>query len=269
MSANPMPQDDAAPLVLRHDDNGVTTLTLNRGSRANALSRSMVNAMAQMINAIAADASVRVVVLAASGRAFCAGHDMRELREHRDDTDWLQALFDECSQMMQGLTRMPQPVIARVHGIATAAGCQLVSMCDLAVAASEARFALPGVNVGIFCTTPAVGVARSILRKPTLEMLLTGEPIDAASARERGLINRVVNAGDLDSEIEQLARLIAARSGALIAAGKRAFYRQVELSMADAYTLAGGEMVSALGLDDAAAGIDAFLAKRPPQWMHR
>jgi enoyl-CoA hydratase/carnithine racemase len=229
----------------------------------------MIDALAEALEAIALDPAVRVVVLAASGRAFCAGHDLKELRAHRDDPVWLQSLFDACSALMLRLTTIPQPVIASVQGIATAAGCQLVSMCDLAVASSEARFALPGVNVGIFCTTPAVGVARSVPRKQVLEMLLTGEPIDAQAALARGLINRVVAPEALEASVAELAAQIASRSAALISAGKRAFHRQVEMTMADAYTLAGCEMVSALGLDDAQEGIEAFLGKRMPQWAHR
>ncbi len=256
------------PFVRRTDADGVATLTFMRGERANPLSRLMIEALAAHLEAIAADPSVRAVIIGATGRAFCAGHDLRELKAHRADPVWLQALFDECSALMLAITRLPQPVIAAVQGIATAAGCQLVSMCDLAVASSEARFALPGVNVGIFCTTPAVGVARSILRKQVLEMLLTGEAIDAPTALARGLVNRVVAPDALESEVSRLAAQIAGRSAALVAAGKRAFYRQVELSLDDAYELAGAEMVSALALDDAAEGIDAFLDKRTAQWRH-
>lgn len=261
--------DTEAPPVSRSDVDGVATLTLERGARANPLSRAMIDALAAQLESIAVDSSVRVVVIAATGRAFCAGHDLKELRAHRDDPVWLQSMFDACSALMLRLTTIPQPVIASVQGIATAAGCQLVSMCDLAVASSEARFALPGVNVGIFCTTPAVGVARSISRKQVLEMLLTGEPIDAQTALARGLVNRVVAPEALASTVSALAAQIAGRSAALIAAGKRAFYRQVEMSMTDAYTLAGCEMVSALGLDDAVEGIESFLGKRTPQWAHR
>ncbi len=257
-----------APWVDRVDQAGISTLTMLRPERANPLSRPMIDALRAHLTAIAADRSIRVVVLAATGRAFCAGHDLRELKAHRDDEVWLRALFDDCSALMVALTHMPQPVIARVQGIATAAGCQLVSMCDLAVASSEARFALPGVNVGIFCTTPAVGVARSILRKQVLEMLLTGEAIDAQAALARGLVNRVVPAEALDDQVMHLATLIGSRSSALVAAGKQAFYRQVEMTLDAAYSLASAEMVRALGLDDAGEGIDAFLGKRAPTWSH-
>jgi enoyl-CoA hydratase/carnithine racemase len=257
-----------APWVRRSDESGISTLTLMRPERANPLSRPMIDALGAALAAIAADRSIRVVVLAATGRAFCAGHDLRELKAHRGDQAWLRALFDDCSALMLAITRMPQPVIACVQGIATAAGCQLVSMCDLAVASSEARFALPGVNVGIFCTTPAVGVARSIVRKQVLEMLLTGDAIDAQAALDRGLVNRVVAPEALEPEVRRLAAQIGARSSALVAAGKRAFYRQVEMSLEEAYDLASGEMVSALALDDAGEGIDAFLGKRAPTWSH-
>ena len=258
-----------APYVTRQDRAGVVTLTLNRGDRFNALSVPMIAAIQAALDAIRDDAAARVVVLAAAGRGFCAGHDMKEMRSHAGDAVWQKGLFDACARMMLTLTEIPQPVIARVHGIATAAGCQLVSMCDLAVASSDARFALPGLNIGVFCSTPAVGVARNVLRKQAMEMLLTGEMIDAPTALARGLVNRVVAPAELDAAIEKLTGQICARSAAVIAAGKRVFYRQVEAPIADAYALAGEAMTCNLGLADANEGMDAFLEKRAPNWKHR
>jgi len=225
----------------------------------------MLAALEAELDRIAADKLTRAVVLAASGRGFCAGHDLKELRAH-PDLAWQQELFSACNALMVSLTALPQPVIARVHGIATAAGCQLVSMCDLAVAADTARFALPGVNVGVFCTTPAVGVVRNVARKRVMEMLLTGEPIDAATALAWGLVNRVVPAAELDASIAGFTRVIVARSAGVIAQGKRAFYRQVELGLTQAYDFAGGVMACSLLDTDAHEGIDAFVEKRAPKW---
>jgi enoyl-CoA hydratase/carnithine racemase len=254
------------PYVVREDADGVVTLTLNRGERFNPLSSSMIAALSDHLGSLAGDPDARVVVLAGAGRGLSAGHDLAELKAHADDEAWQQQLFDDCSAMMLALTRLPQPVIARVHGIATAAGCQLVSMCDLAVAADEARFALPGVNIGVFCSTPAVGVARNIGRKRAMELLLTGELIDAPTALDWGLINRVVPADQLDAEIARLAAAVVARSGPVIANGKRAFYQQLDQPLAPAYLLAGQAMVCDVTGPDAAEGIDAFLAKRAPAW---
>ena len=257
-----------APLLLAAASDGVCTLTLNRGERFNALSRDMIGALETELDRIAADRQTRVVVLAASGRGFCAGHDLKELRAH-PDAGWQRELFDACSRTMLKLTRLPQPVIARVHGLATAAGCQLVSMCDLAVAADTAKFALPGVNVGVFCSTPAVGVGRNIARKRVMEMLLTGKPIDAATALAWGLVNRVVPASGLDAAVQELVDVILLKSTAVIARGKRAFYDQVDRPLADAYASAGKAMAEGiLLLEDAAEGMDAFLQKRPPIWRN-
>jgi enoyl-CoA hydratase/carnithine racemase len=244
---------------------GVTTLHLNRGDRYNPLSLPMIAALDAALVAVAADKATRVVVLAAHGKGFCAGHDLAELRAHADPA-WQQRLFADCGRMMLRLTQLPQPVIARVHGIATAAGCQLVSMCDLAVAADTARFALPGVNVGVFCTTPAVGVARNIGRKRVMELMLTGEAIDAPTALQWGLVNRVVAAAELDAAVARFADLIVARSPAVIGEGKRAFYRQVEMPIAEAYDFAGQSMACNVLAPDANEGIDAFLGKRAPVW---
>jgi enoyl-CoA hydratase/carnithine racemase len=254
-----------APFVLSRMEGSVCHLTLNRGERYNALSRDMIAALKTEFTRIAADASIRCVVLAAEGKGFCAGHDLKELRAH-PDLAWQHGLFADCNALMVMLTTLPQPVIARVHGIATAAGCQLVSMCDLAVAADTARFALPGVNVGVFCTTPAVGVARNIGRKRVMEMLLTGEPIDAATALQWGLVNRVVAAAELDAAVATFTRIIVGRSRAVVAAGKQAFYRQIDLALSPAYDVAGDAMACNLLEPDAHEGIDAFLEKRAPKW---
>jgi enoyl-CoA hydratase/carnithine racemase len=226
----------------------------------------MIVAMQRELDAISADASVRVVILAAQGKGFCAGHDLKEMRAHAGDKDWQQSLFSACSRMMIALTEIPQPVIARVQGIATAAGCQLVSMCDLAVAADTATFAMPGVNIGVFCSTPTVGVVRNIGRKHAMEMLLAGEPIDAATAQSWGLVNRVVPNSRLDAEICRFTNIILSRSSATIRFGKQAFYRQIDHPLAAAYDIASEVMACNMLLDDAAEGIDAFLQKRPANW---
>ena len=253
------------PFVLADSTDGICTLTLNRGERFNPLSMAMIAALDAALDQIAHDPAIRVVVLAGAGRAFCAGHDLKEMRAHIDH-DWQRGLFDACTQMMLKLTRLPQPVIARVHGAAAAAGCQLVSMCDLAVAADSAKFGLSGINAGIFCTTPAVGVGRNIGRKRALELLLTGELIDAPTALDWGLVNRVVAAAEIDGAVRALASVIAAKSPAVVALGKRAFYAQMELGLAGAYALAGETMACNMVEPDAAEGIDAFLEKRQPHW---
>ena len=262
-------QVDAVPMILRDQAAGVVTLTLNRGERFNPLSSAMIAALAAELDAIAGDPSVQVVILAAGGRGFCAGHDLKEMRAHAGDKAWQRNLFDQCGRMMMSLTALPQPVIARVQGIATAAGCQLVAMCDLAVAADSAAFALPGVNIGVFCSTPAVGVARNVGRKRAMEMLLTGEMIDAQTALAWGLVNRVVAPQALDEEIRRFTDIILARSPAAIRLGKQAFYRQIEQPLADAYEMTSETMACNLLLDDAAEGMDAFLGKRPAVWRGR
>lgn len=256
------------PYVLREDHDGVATVTMNRGDRFNPLSAGMIVALIETFDAIAKDASVRVVVLKGGGRGFCAGHDLKEMQFNRSEA-WFKTLFDSCSDLMIKITQMPQPVIAQIHGIATAAGCQLTSMCDLAVAASDAKFALPGVNVGLFCSTPAVGVARNIGRKRVMEMLLTGDPIPAATALEWGLVNRVVPADHLEAEVRRLADTIKAKSAAVIAMGKKAFYQQIDKNLSGAYAMTGETMSCNMMLDDNAEGIDAFLNKRHPHWAHR
>jgi len=252
------------PFVLSETRDGVRTVTMNRGERFNALSRGMLDALEGEIDAAAADDDVRVVVLAALGRGFCAGHDLKELRTQ--DGDARRTIFDTCSRVMMKLTQLPKPTIARVHGLATAAGCQLVSMCDLAVASDHARFALPGVNVGVFCSTPAVGVGRNIGRKRVMEMLLTGDPIDAKTALEWGLVNRVVPQDELDAAVAHFTSRILERSAAVVALGKQAFYRQIDQTLGDAYTYTSDVMTCNLELPDSAEGIDAFLEKRKPRW---
>jgi enoyl-CoA hydratase/carnithine racemase len=257
------------PFVLASRDGGVATLTLNRGERFNPLSSDMIAALQAQLDEVAANPEIRVVILAAAGRGFSAGHDLKEMRAHAGDQAWQRRLFDECSRLMLRLTEIPQPVIARVQGIATAAGCQLVSMCDLAVAADSATFALPGVNIGVFCSTPAVGVARNVGRKRAIELLLTGAPIDASTALAWGLVNRVVPAAELDAEISRFTDVVLSRSPATIRMGKAAFYQQIERPIAAAYDLTAETMACNMTLEDAAEGIDAFLQKRAATWRGR
>ncbi|MFO1305131.1 MAG: enoyl-CoA hydratase [Burkholderiales bacterium] len=253
------------PYVLTESRDGVCTVTMNRGDRFNPLSTAMIEALDAAFDAIAADEGVRVVVLTGAGRAFCAGHDLTEMRAHIDH-DWQRAMFDRCTAMMMKMTRMPQPVIARVQGAAAAAGCQLVSMCDLAVAADHAKFGLSGINAGIFCTTPSVGVGRNVPRKRAMELLLTGELIDANTASAWGLVNRVVPVAELDAAVAALAQTIARKSRHVVAMGKRAFYAQIEEGMAAAYDRAAETMACNMLDPDASEGVDAFLAKRAPLW---
>ncbi len=269
MSAVPNPSEktEPAPYVLQTRHGAVARLTLNRGNRFNPLSLDMIRALDATLQEIAKDSGVRVVILAAEGKGFCAGHDLKEMRAHAGDPAWQQGLFTACNELMIHITELPQPVIARVHGIATAAGCQLVSMCDLAVAADTSAFALPGANLGVFCSTPAVGVARNIGRKRAMEMLLTGEMFSAQDAASWGLVNRAVPADQLDAVVNQYAERIATRSRQAIALGKKAFYSQIELGLKPAYDLAGGAMTCNMGLADATEGIDSFFGKREPQWL--
>lgn len=253
------------PHVLRSDSDGVTTLTLNRGERFNPLSEEMLAALQSKVDAIAEDPAVRVVVIAAHGKAFCAGHDLKQMRAS-PSAAYYKRLFDQCSKLMLSIQRMPQPVIARVQGIATAAGCQLVAMCDLAVASKEARFAVSGVNYGLFCSTPSVGLSRNVPRKQAMEMLLTGDFIDADTARERGLVNRVVAPDALDDEVAKLAASILAKPAVAIAMGKQMFYRQAEMGIAAAYQLAGETMACNMMDEAALEGVQAFIDKRKPSW---
>jgi enoyl-CoA hydratase/carnithine racemase len=261
----PSKNEVEAPYVVREDRGGIATLTLNRGERMNPLSTAMLAALQAELDRLADDDAIKVVVLAGGGKHFCAGHDLREMREHPEKR-WQKALFDQCSRVMLSLIRLPQPVIARVQGVAVAAGCQLVSMCDLAVASDAAQFALPGIKSGIFCTTPGVGVARNISRKHALEMLLTGDLIDAHTALAWGLVNRVVPPARLEEETESLAQKILAHSGAVVTMGKQLFYEQVEKGVKAAYSFASEGMACNMMLADAGEGIDAFLAKRKPRW---
>jgi enoyl-CoA hydratase/carnithine racemase len=254
-----------APPVLRDDQDGIATLTLNRPQARNALSIGLMEALDAELVSIAADPATRVVVIAAAGPAFCAGHDMREMRA-TPTREAYQTVFALCCRLMQRIVALPKPVIARVHGAASAAGCQLVATCDLAVAGESARFATPGVNIGLFCSTPMVALSRVVSRKAAMEMLLTGELIDAHRAREIGLVNRVVADIDLDAAVLALARQIAGKSPLTLAIGKEAFYRQIELDLAAAYALTAGVMTSNMLAHDAEEGIDAFLEKRPAVW---
>lgn len=251
-------------LVLRRDEGGVAFLTLNRPQARNALSKPLMTALEAALEAVEADDAVRAVVLAGAGPAFCAGHDLKEVRGA--DTAALKALFAQCSRLMQRITALRTPVIARVHGIATAAGCQLVATCDLAVAADTARFATPGVNIGLFCSTPMVALSRAVGRKAAMEMLLLGDAIDAEEAVRHGLVNRAVPEAELDAAVGDLARRIAGKSRAVLALGKPAFYRQAELPLDEAYAYASEVMVRNMAERDAAEGIDAFIGKRAPVW---
>jgi len=252
-------------LLLRHDQDAIATLTLNRPGARNALSRGLMAALQDALDAIRDDRSVRVVVIAANGPAFSAGHDLKEIRAEPKRQIY-QALFEQCSKLMMTITHLPKPVIARVHGIATAAGCQLVASCDLAVASSDARFATPGVNIGLFCSTPMVALSRAVGRKPAMAMLLTGDLIDAATAQAIGLVNRVVAPAKLDDQVYALARQIAGKSPLTLAIGKEAFYRQIEMGLEDAYVYASQVMTDNMTARDAEEGIDAFIQKRPPEW---
>lgn len=256
------------PLLMRQDDAGIVTLTLNRPRQYNALSDALLAELQTQLDAIAADPAARVVVLAGAGAAFCAGHDLKEMRA-RPDQAYYRDLFQRCSRMMLTITQMPQPVIARIHGIAAAAGCQLVATCDLAVAVTEARFATSGINVGLFCSTPAVPLSRNLPAKQAMEMLMTGDFIDADAALQYGLVNRVVPAEELDKAVMDLARRIAGKSAVAVAAGKRLFYRQRDLDLGAAYDLAAETMACNMMADDVGEGIDAFMQKRKPTWRNR
>lgn len=267
MSATPRMVEEA-PLLVESCALGVLRLTLNRPQARNALSVALMTALQDALARAAAEKNVRVVVIAGAGPAFCAGHDLREIRgDPRRET--YERLFAQCSELMLAIVRLPKPVIAEVHGVATAAGCQLVASCDLAVAAEEARFATPGVNIGLFCSTPMVALSRAVGRKAAMEMLLTGDLIDALRAREIGLVNRVVPGARLREAADALAQQIAGKSAFSVALGKEAFYRQAELDLAAAYRYAAEVMTRNMLARDAGEGIDAFLAKRAPVWQDR
>jgi enoyl-CoA hydratase/carnithine racemase len=262
MSANPQTNE---PLLLRQDAGGVVTLTLNRPAQFNSLSRELLTELQAELDRIARDPQARVVVIAGAGKAFCAGHDLKEMRSDPSKA-FQKALFEQCSRLMLTITSIPQPVIARVHGIATAAGCQLVATCDLAVVSENARFAVSGVNLGLFCSTPSVALARNLGRKQAMEMLLTGDFIDAKTALDQGLVNRVVPLEQLDAEVAELAGAILAKTPVAIGIGKRLFYQQIEQGLEGAYALASEAMACNMVTDDAKEGIDAFVEKRQPNW---
>ncbi|WP_298447128.1 enoyl-CoA hydratase [uncultured Marinobacter sp.] len=254
-------------LLKQHtDEMGITTLTLSQPERRNSLSMGMLDALAEALENIAAHNTTRVVVIAAEGKVFCAGHDLKEIRDQLDSHEFQLALFKRCSEVMQQVVNLPKPVIARVAGVATAAGCQLVASCDLAVAETSARFATPGVNIGLFCSTPMVALSRNVSRKHAMEMLLTGEMISAARAEQLGLVNRVVDESLLDETVYAMARTIAEKSGHTLKIGKGAFYKQLEMPLADAYDYTARVMAENLLADDAREGICAFLDKRKPEW---
>jgi enoyl-CoA hydratase/carnithine racemase len=261
-----MTNSGAEPLVLRtRDARGVVTLTLNRPQAFNALSEAMLGALQQALDGVAADDEARVVVLAAAGKAFCAGHDLKEMRAE-PSLAYYQRLFAQCTEMMLKVQRLPVPVIARVQGIATAAGCQLVAMCDLAVAASDARFAVSGVNLGLFCSTPGVALSRNLQRKAAFEMLVTGEFVSAAQAQQKGLVNRVAAPEQLDAEVESLVASIVAKPRVAVALGKQLFYRQLETGIEAAYDDAAQTMACNMMDASALEGVQAFIDKRPPDW---
>ncbi len=258
-------EEPAEPVLLRRDEDGIAWLTLNRPAQRNALSVALMTALQDQIDAIAKDRKVKVVVIAGAGPGFCAGHDLKEMRANPGRQHY-EALFAQCSRLMTSIVKLPKPVIARVHGIATAAGCQLVASCDLAVAAGDARLAVNGINIGLFCSTPMVALSRAVGRKPAMEMLLTGDLVSAEHARAIGLVNRVVPPERLDDEVRALARQISAKLGLAVAIGKEAFYRQAELGLDAAYAYTAEVMTKNMLARDTEEGIDAFLEKRPPKW---
>lgn len=261
------------PLIARQQNGGVTTLTLNRPKQYNVLSSAMLGALQQALDDAATDADTRVVVLAGEGKAFCAGHDLREMQAHTDGQTgaaWQRALFDQCSRVMISLAEMPQPVIARVHGIATAAGCQLVAACDLAIAARSAKFATSGVNLGLFCSTPAVAVTRNVSAKHAADLLFTGRFIDADTAEQWGLISRSVDDDALVAAVSEMASAIAGKSAYAIRSGKALLRAQRGMNLIDAYAAASTNMADDMQSDDAQLGIQAFLEKQPaPHWRDR
>ena len=263
----------AAPVLLQERDGDVAVLTLNRPAARNSLSEDLLNALFIALGDIAADTSVRALVIAANGPAFCAGHDLKELTSRRSDADGGRAFFRHimttCSATMQRIVHLPQPVVACVQGVATAAGCQLVASCDLAVASREAKFATPGVDIGLFCSTPMVALSRNVPRKLAMEMLLTGDMVDADRAAAFGLVNRVVPAGEERAAALALARKVASKSSYTLKVGKEAFYRQAEMGLADAYAYASEVMTENMMARDAEEGICAFIEKREPKWEDR
>jgi enoyl-CoA hydratase/carnithine racemase len=261
-----MPNTPLDPVLLRSDDaRGVTTLTLNRPLAFNALNEALLNALQKELDQLAAEPALRALVVAANGRAFCAGHDLKEMRAE-PALGYYQQLFAQCGRMMMSLQHLPVPVIAKVQGMATAAGCQLVAQCDLAVAASDARFAVSGVNLGLFCATPSVALSRNLSRKAAFEMLVTGDFIDAQEALSKGLINRVADPAQLDEAVESLVSRILSKPRLPIEMGKQLFYRQIETGMQAAYDDAAQTMACNMMDDSALEGVQAFIDKRPPRW---
>jgi len=261
----PESPSSAEPVVLSRAGAGIVRLTLNRPQQFNALSEQLLAQLHAELDRIAEDRTARVVVIAGAGKAFCAGHDLKQMRAN-PSLEYYQRLFADCARVMRRIQTLPQPVIARVHGIATAAGCQLVAMCDLAVAASEARFAVSGINAGLFCSSPAVALSRNVGRKAAFEMLVTGDFIDAETARGRGLVNQVVPLAELDAAIARLADQILAKPAKAVAMGKDLFYRQLEMGIDAAYQLAGQTMACNMIDEVAQEGVDAFINKRAPKW---
>ena len=259
-------------LLERHDKNGVAHLRMNAPEKLNALSEEMLKALQNEFDRLAQDSSIRAVLLSGAGKAFCAGHDLKEMTVGRQSEDggkaYFKSLFDTCAKMMSSIQKLPQPVIAKVHGIATAAGCQLVSSCDLAVAEDCARFGVNGVNIGLFCSTPMVALSRNIPRKKAFEMLTTGQFINAETAREYGLINRIARTEELDFVSEELANIISSKLAAAVKIGKAAFYKQLEMSLEDAYAYTGDIMVKNMLCKDTQEGISAFIEKRDPTWEY-
>jgi enoyl-CoA hydratase/carnithine racemase len=264
--ASSEPEDTA--ILLRNDKDGISTLTLNRPLQYNALSSGMLVELKSALDDIDQDDSIRVVIIAANGRAFCAGHDLKEMRSS-EERGFHQALFDQCAQLMLKINSLSQPVIAQVDGIATAAGCQLVANCDLAMASDTSRFAVSGINVGLFCCTPAVPLSRNLSRKQAMYMLLSGDFISAQKAQQFGLINEALPADELPEKTLELAQKIAAKSAHAIKLGKAMFYKQLPMDLSEAYAYAGERMACNMDSEDAREGIDAFIHKRKPEWKHR
>lgn len=266
MSAQTMAFDE--PILLREERDGVVTFTLNRPAQYNALSEEMLHTLQENLDEVAADENVRCLVIAGTGKAFCAGHDLKQMRSNPRQ-EYYEDLFQRCGRVMQSIVNLPVPVIARVHGMATAAGCQLVASCDLAVAAESASFAVSGINVGLFCSTPAVALSRNVAPKQAFEMLVTGRFISAAEALSYGLINRVVADAELDAAVAELTSAICSKSPVAIRTGKAMFGRQRSMSLEEAYSYAGHVMACNMMAEDAAEGIDAFIEKRKPVWKGR
>lgn len=257
---------ESTALLIREDNNAVTTLTLNRPDKFNALSEDLIAAMTETLDAVKTDRSVRVVIIKANGRAFCVGHDLKQMRDN-SNRDYISSLFASCGAMMQRIEALPQPVIASVHAVATAAGCQLAAACDLAVASEKAKFAVSGITLGLFCSTPAVALSRNVGRKAAMEMLLTGDFIDAETARQYGLVNRVVASEALDQTVLELAEKIASKPPAAIQMGKELFYQQLNKPLDQAYAQASETITCNMLLEDTLEGVDAFLQKRQPGWV--